>query len=1209
MADATSTITLRVDSTQAKQALSELTGSLNALKSGLANLGTLTDSFKRQQTEIQALKAQVAELTSGITSGARETEAAVKRSGTVWASYRMNVDGVSYSYKELSKVTKDQVNTSIAATEASKKEMAERKAGLLQVKAAVLDLSRAEKIAADARTQVPQLKSSKTLITQSLAANGVDVNPAREAGLAEYFGALQRATDAQAAFNAISQKSSASVANVKTAVAALTAANPELQRMGNYYRDLEKKSNALAEAHTKSAQRSAEHTKQVKEHSNAQAALHSTLRGVAGGLDHLWLTYGKFAGAMAAAYGTVKLVRESLSKGMDLNYNVQFAAALSDSTTDNASTVKLKDSILERLPNVVKDIPYTTNEAAQALHNMAQAGVEVEQGLQLIPTAAKAAIMGETDLSDAARDLVSVMEVFDLKSANPLVFAKNFQHVGDVTASVASSTSASFNDVIQSFKAATGVANLYNISLEEVAATVDMLGKAGINGSKAGTYTRNLISNLYNPQSEQAKVIKQSLGVSAFDSTGKMKDYVTVVNELFVALSKLNDQGLTQAFERLFNERSTRPAGQLVTAFQELATRINDLRGAEGTLDGFITKLEGAAKIEWQDALAKGSDLLATSLKKSEQNLTDLADEFRKFVTDESIRTGLQELIGLTTKVAGGLLDAIKNGVKMIQESKDAAGMTLPKAPGLFGPLANIVLKGATNPKGLIDDRPLTVLNRAYESYGKSYLETPDPAATPKTGGRSTVVDPKAYLGGRTGGKNLNIPDPKAEAEARRQAKFAAKTREDEYSSGIKQEGLKLGWELLKVEEALANQDLNSVEATRKKNEATTASLLTERELIAAALVKASAAAAANPKDDEAKLQVEKYQNDLQENAVKLLKQEQQALLDTAKARTADRVAIEDTNKASERYLEDLRFEVETVGKTALEVRKLRIERERARAGEDLWQKLQRGQITPDQFAAEGNANEAKAEAARALEDEQRTFSYGWKKAYQDYEDSATNAADASRQAFEGSMAAMEDALYTLATTGKLTFRDMTVSILKMMAQIAAKQAALGLMNMAVSALTPTPSLQPGNYTTAAMGSIPASDYSALTRIPSAQGNVFSGTAGLSQYLNTVQTSPKLFGFNTLHAFASGGVFAEAGPEAIMPLTRTASGDLGVRAIGSSAPNISVTNNVTVNSEGKAEASSQATGKQGAALSRMIEASTIQIITRELRPGGLLYGK
>ncbi len=58
-----------------------------------------------------------------------------------------------------------------------------------------------------------------------------------------------------------------------------------------------------------------------------------------------------------------------------------------------------------------------------------------------------------------------------------------------------------------------------------------------------------------------------------------------------------------------------------------------------------------------------------------------------------------------------------------------------------------------------------------------------------------------------------------------------------------------------------------------------------------------------------------------------------------------------------------------------------------------------------------------------------------------------------------------------------------------------------------------------------------------------AKGGVFA-TPDLTPYLNQIVNSPTLF------KFAKGAVFAEAGPEAVMPLARTSSGNLGVRAIG-----------------------------------------------------------
>jgi len=64
------------------------------------------------------------------------------------------------------------------------------------------------------------------------------------------------------------------------------------------------------------------------------------------------------------------------------------------------------------------------------------------------------------------------------------------------------------------------------------------------------------------------------------------------------------------------------------------------------------------------------------------------------------------------------------------------------------------------------------------------------------------------------------------------------------------------------------------------------------------------------------------------------------------------------------------------------------------------------------------------------------------------------------------------------------------------------------------------------------------------TPVASAKGNVFAGP-GIAAYESQVVDRPTFF------PFAKGiGLMGEAGPEAIMPLTRTASGELGVKAQG-----------------------------------------------------------
>lgn len=62
--------------------------------------------------------------------------------------------------------------------------------------------------------------------------------------------------------------------------------------------------------------------------------------------------------------------------------------------------------------------------------------------------------------------------------------------------------------------------------------------------------------------------------------------------------------------------------------------------------------------------------------------------------------------------------------------------------------------------------------------------------------------------------------------------------------------------------------------------------------------------------------------------------------------------------------------------------------------------------------------------------------------------------------------------------------------------------------------------------------------------VANAKGGIYT-SANLSAYSNTIVDTPTYF------AFAKGaGLMGEAGPEAIMPLTRAADGSLGVRAIG-----------------------------------------------------------
>lgn len=191
------------------------------------------------------------------------------------------------------------------------------------------------------------------------------------------------------------------------------------------------------------------------------------------------------------------------------------------------------------------------------------------------------------------------------------------------------------------------------------------------------------------------------------------------------------------------------------------------------------------------------------------------------------------------------------------------------------------------------------------------------------------------------------------------------------------------------------------------------------------------------------------------------------------------------------------------------------------------------------------------------LDQMQSQWSLGAGQALQNYADQAANVAGQVGDVFTRAFQSMEDALVSFITTGKLDFNSLANSIVADITRIIVKQqlsnalglaggsgSGGGLMSLigagiglfgGTSAVAATASAMPGD----ALDNFINLKGLALN----AKGGVYSSPS-LSQYRNEVHDSPKLF------AFAKGGVFGEAGPEAIMPLTRGPDGNLGVRSHG-----------------------------------------------------------
>lgn len=218
----------------------------------------------------------------------------------------------------------------------------------------------------------------------------------------------------------------------------------------------------------------------------------------------------------------------------------------------------------------------------------------------------------------------------------------------------------------------------------------------------------------------------------------------------------------------------------------------------------------------------------------------------------------------------------------------------------------------------------------------------------------------------------------------------------------------------------------------------------------------------------------------------------------------------------------------------------------------------------------------------------------GWN----EYLEAATNTYDAVKNVASSTLTGLSDMLTELMITGKASVKEFGKSMLKMILDVTnrlmvayAVQAAMGwISGSAGGGATPG-----GAYANAAAG---------VTF--NAKGGVYE-SPGLSKYVNGVYDSPQYFTFQGASKFAKGGVFAEAGAEAIMPLTRDSAGRLGVRAQGGGGAQPQVNIDIYVDNKGNTSSNTSGDGSAAArALGKEIEAKVTEILVRAARSDGFL---
>jgi len=136
----------------------------------------------------------------------------------------------------------------------------------------------------------------------------------------------------------------------------------------------------------------------------------------------------------------------------------------------------------------------------------------------------------------------------------------------------------------------------------------------------------------------------------------------------------------------------------------------------------------------------------------------------------------------------------------------------------------------------------------------------------------------------------------------------------------------------------------------------------------------------------------------------------------------------------------ELAFASENERKLQLELFDIEQKRKQLTLGDQFGRRM-----TEDQANKWAEAEKARAQEAYQIGESQRSFEYGWKKAFATYADNATNAAKLGEQAFVSVTQNLETALDKFVQTGKLSFSDLARSIISDLIKIQMKAQLLSL--------------------------------------------------------------------------------------------------------------------------------------------------------------------
>lgn len=382
----------------------------------------------------------------------------------------------------------------------------------------------------------------------------------------------------------------------------------------------------------------------------------------------------------------------AIKVGSDFEAQMSRVQAISGAAGDELESLK------NQAIQLGADTAFSAKEAAEGMENLAAAGFTTTEIMDAMPGMLNLAAAAGEDLAASSDIAASTLRGFGLE-------ASDAAHVADVLAENANRTNSSVAETGEAMKYVAPLARAAGISMEETAAAIGIMANAGIQGSQAGTTLRGALSRLSKPTDAMSAAMEE-LGVSFYDSNGKMKSLTEQVGMMRKATEGMTDEQKNNYLVTLYGQEAL---SGMLALMNEGEDALGDLTDAYEACDGSAEKaaetmqdnLQGAIEQLGGSAESLGiifyesvSDNLKDTVKVVNDSVDDITDAFTKGGLDKAIEQAGDEFADLAVMAAEHAPDMVDVAVDFIESFSKGISKNKKKLVSAAGEMAQTMASG-----------------------------------------------------------------------------------------------------------------------------------------------------------------------------------------------------------------------------------------------------------------------------------------------------------------------------------------------------------------------------------------------------------------------------------------------------------------------------------------------------------------------------------